>query len=79
VNSLRRGLQQAAEIASKKPVVDIGVLGGVGIVLGTAGGWLVGLVASSLGKDPSLERSMIWGTGAGAFFGVMVFVFDRLL
>jgi hypothetical protein len=77
--SLRNGWLQVADIASKKPVVDLGALGGVGIVLGTAGGWVVGLIAEALGKGPKLDRAMIYGPGAGAFFGVMLFVFDRIL
>jgi hypothetical protein len=79
VNSLRRGLIPAAHLASKKLIVDVGVVGTAGIVLGTAGGWLVGIIAEGLGKGPSLARAMIYGPGAGAFFGLMMVVIDRIL
>lgn len=67
----------ATGITSSKVVVDLLALGGAGGIVGTAGGWVVGLVAEAVGKG-KLERVMTWGTGAGTFCGLMIVVFDRL-
>jgi hypothetical protein len=74
------GLDKIAEIASNSLVVELATLGGGGMVLGAAAGWLVGLVARGTGHNvPGVTDSVGWGTGAGAFLGVMVIVFNRTL
>ena len=69
----------AAEgIAANKLVLDLGVCGGVGIVLGTAGGWIVGLAKRGVGQGEKFGETVAYGSGAGALFGILLVVFDRL-
>jgi hypothetical protein len=64
-------------IASNRLVVDLGVVGTTGIVIGTAGGWVVGIVAESINSNLTLARAMLWGPGAGALFGLLTVGIDR--
>jgi hypothetical protein len=73
-----RSFVAAVGIASSKVVLDLLALGGAGGIVGTSGGWVVGLVAEATRKG-KLEKTMAWGTGAGTTCGVLIAIFDRVL
>jgi hypothetical protein len=54
--------------------------GSVGVTVGAASGWCIGLVSKGLGKTtPGVAEAVGWGTGAGAFFAIVLVIFNRTL
>jgi hypothetical protein len=72
-------LAELGYIVTSNVIADLGIMGGVGIAVGTAGGWVVGIVAQAARKPLTVSDAISYGAGAGAFCGVMIVVFSRTI
>lgn len=59
-------------------LLSVTALGGAGIVVGTAAGYLAAAIANDLGHDVSYGDWVARGAGLGAIGGLAVEIFQRL-
>ena len=69
----------AVGVASNSLIVDIGVLTGVGIGLGTTAAFAACLSLRLRGARPDIAAATVWTAGFGASCGFWVAIIDHVI
>ena len=79
MSARKTSLLMASGLASSSVLVDVGVLTGVGIGIGTAAAFMVCLFIRLRGEEPDLASATVWTAGFGACCGLWVAIIDHVV